>query len=226
MATPPDRCKDPIVASTLNAAYQEMQQKGLAVVPSSLTSHAMESYQMTVLLGRMQTTWDLVKVAKQGKQSCIKDGINDDRKSLENPVSIVQEVTRTAPKLVNCNKTKRRKKTKAVKDLQLRDPRLFCVQQNKAKVKSGADVGDPEEIAAWWRLIEQKEAKKQKKREKKHKSKKTGRKKKQKTREEPKKGKKRYRHLQEFIEKRRQKKLQRKCTLDLSAQVAIYDFLW
>ena len=226
MATPPDRCKDPIVATTLNAAYQEMQQKGLAVVPSSLTSHAKESYRMTVTLDKKKTTWDLVKVAKKGKPSYIKDGINDDRKSLENPVSIVQEVTRTAPKLVNCNKTKRRKKTKAAKDSQHRDPRLFCVQRNKAEVKSEAEEGDPEEIAAWWRLIEQKEAKKQKKREKKHKSKKTGGKKKQKTREEPKTGKKRYRHLQEFIEKRRQKKLQRKCTLDLSAQVAIYDFLW
>ena len=75
MTTPPDRSKDPIVVSSLIAAYQEMQQKGSAVVPSNLTSHAKESYKMTVPLGKMETTWDLVKVVKKGKPSCIKDGI-------------------------------------------------------------------------------------------------------------------------------------------------------
>ena len=35
----------------------------------------------------------------------------------------------------------------------------------------------------------------------------------------PKKGSKKYLHLQKFIQKRRQKKLEKRCTLDLSAQV-------
>ena len=221
MTTLPEQSKDPIVVSSLNAAYREMQQKGLAVVPSSLTSHAKESYKMTVRLGEKETEWDLVKVAMKGKPSCMKDGINDDRKSLENPVSIVQKVTKTAPELVKSNKTKRKKKTTAAKASQLQDPRLFCVERNKAKVKGETDDDDPEEIAAWWSMIERKEKKKQKKREKRRKSKKGGKKKKQKAREEPKKAKKRYSHLQEFIETRKQKKVQRKCTLDLSAQVTI-----
>ena len=219
MATLPERGKGPIVVSSLIAANREMQQRGLAVVPSSLTSHAKEAYQMTVRLGDKETEWDLVKVAKKGKPSCMKDGINDDRKSLENPDSIVQEVTKTAPKLVNANKTKRRKRTTAAKALQLQDSRLFCVERYKAKVKGGADDEDPEEIAAWWSMIEGKEKKKEKKREKKCKSKKRGEKKKQKAREEPKKGKRKYSHLLDFIETRKQKKVQRKCTLDLSAQV-------
>ena len=95
--------------SSLSAAYREIQQKGLAIVPSSLTSHAKESYKMTVPLGGKETTWDLVKVAKKGKSSCIKDGINDDRKSMDNPDSIVKKVTETAPRLVNSNKTKKRR---------------------------------------------------------------------------------------------------------------------
>ena len=222
MTTTPERSKDPIVVSSLFAAYQEMQQKGLAVVPSSLTSHAKESYKMTVPLGGKETTWDLVKVAKKGKSSCIKDGINDDRKSMDNPESVVKKVTETAPRLVNSNKTKkRRKKRTASNVLQLQNSGLFCVERNRAKVKEGADDDDPEEIAEWWSMIEGKEKKKQKKREKKRKSKMTGEKKRQKIREEPKKGKKRYSHLQEFIETRRQKKVQRKRTLDLSAQVAV-----
>ena len=221
MATPPDGSKDPIVVSSLKAAYRELQRKGLAVVPSSLTSHAKESYKMRVPLGEEETTWDLVKVAKKGKPSRVQDGINDDRKSLENPVSIVRKETKTAPQLVNSNKTKRRKKTTAAKALQLQDPRLFCVERNKAKVEGRDDDDDPDEIAAWWSMIERKEKKKQKKREKKSKSEKRGEKKKQKAREEPKKGKKRYHHLQEFISNRIQKKMQRKCTLDPSAEVAI-----
>ena len=219
MATLPERGKGPIVVSSLIAANREMQQRGLAVVPSSLTSHAKEAYQMTVRLGDKEAEWDLVKLAKKGKPSFMKDGINDDRKSLENPVSIVQKVTKTAPKLVNANKTKRRKRTTAAKALQLQDSRLFCVERNKAKVKGGADDEDPEEIAAWWSMIEKKENKKQKKREKKRKIKTRGEKKKQKTRDEPKKGKRKYSHLLDFIETRKQKKVQRKCTLDLSAQV-------
>ena len=199
--------------SSLSAAYREIQQKGLAIVPSSLTSHAKESYKMTVPLGGKETTWDLVKVAKKGKSSCIKDGINDDRKSMDNPDSIVKKVTETAPRLVNSNKTKkRRKKKSSTKASKL---------QIRAKVKEGADDDDPEEIAEWWSMIEGKEKKKQKKREKKVKIKTTREKKRHMIREEPKKGRKIYSHLQEFIETRRQKKMQRKRTLDLSAQVPI-----
>ena len=40
-----------------------------------------------------------------------------------------------------------------------------------------------------------------------------------KTRVKPKRGSKKYLHLQKFIEMRREKKLQRRCTLDPSAQV-------
>ena len=42
---------------------------------------------------------------------------------------------------------------------------------------------------------------------------------KQKTRVKPKQGSKKYRHLRRFIETRRMKKLEKRCTLDPSAQV-------
>ena len=217
MATPPDL----ILVSSLNGAYREMQQRGLAVVPSDscLTSQAEEWFKMRVPLGEEETTWDLIKVAKKGKPSCTKDGINDDRKSLEGPISMIQEGTKTARRLVDCNKTKRRKKTTTAKALQLQDSKLFRVEQNKTKVKGRED--DPDDISGWWGMVERKEKRKQKKRDKKRIIRKTGTKKKQKTREEPKKGKRKYRRLQDFIEARRQKKLQKRCTLDLSAQVTL-----
>ena len=223
MATPPQRCKDWINVASLVAAYQEMTKRDLVVVPpnSCLIRHAQEWCKMRVPLGEGETTWDLIKVANKRMPFWMKDGINDDRISLEGPISMIREVAPTPSRAPNSTKIKRRKKMTVAKFTQLQDSRLFCVEQKKPKVKREADLDDPEEIGAWWNMVEQMEKRKQKKREKKRKSKKRGEKKKQKAREEPKKAKKRYSHLQEFIETRKQKKVQRKCTLDLSAQVTI-----
>ena len=232
MTTPPERSKCRIDVSSLNAAYQEMQKRDLAVVApnSCLTSHAKEWYQMRVPLGQEETSWDLVKVAKKRMFSCMKDGINDDRISLEGPISTIRGMASTPCKVPNSAKTKRRKKMTAAKFVQLQDSRLFYVEKKKPKVKRGADLDDPEEIGAWWSMVEQKEKRKQKKREKKRKSKTRGEKKKQrqgksKTRGtstvEPKRGSKKYVHLQKFIETRRKKKLEKRCTLDLAAEVTL-----
>ena len=43
----------------------------------------------------------------------------------------------------------------------------------------------------------------------------------QKTTVKPKRGRKKYFHLQKFIETRRQKKLEKRCTLDLAAEVTL-----
>ena len=191
MAAPPERSKRWIDVSSLRKAYQEMQKRDLAVVPSDscLTSHAVEWCQMKVPLGEKETTWDLVKVAKKRMSSCMKDGINDDRISLEGPISMIHEVSTTPSQVPNSTKTKRRKKMTAAKFVQLQDPRLFHVGQ------------------------------KEKKRRKKRTSRKRGVNAEQKTTVEPKRGKQKYFHLQKFIVTRRQKKLEKKCTLDLSAQV-------
>ena len=199
MAPSPERNKVGIVVSSLNAAYQEMQKRVLAVVPtdSCLTSQAQEWFQIRVPLGERETTWDLVKVAKKRMSSCMKDGINDDRISLEGPISMICKVVPAPSKVLNCTKTKRRKKMTAAKFLQLQDSRLFRVGQMQKKRKKG------------------------------RKSKKSVTKEEQKTRVEPKNGRRKYFHLQNFIETRRQKKLEKRCTLDPSAQVTLFKvFVW
>ena len=199
MATPPERTKITINVSSLQAAYQEMQKRDLAVVPpnSALTSHAQEWCQMRVLLGEEETTWDLVKMATKRMPSCMKDGINDDRISLTGPIQISCEVAFTPSKVLNSSKTKRRKKMTAAKFLQLQDSRLFHV------------------------------GRRQKRRRKKRKSSKRGTREKPKMTMEPKRGITKYLHLQKFIETRRQKKLGKRCTLDPSAQVSLLmDYCW
>ena len=193
MTTPPEWSKCRINVSSLNAAYQEMRKRDLAVVPpySCLTSHAAVWCQMRVQLGEEEMTWDLVKVAKKKMSSCMKDGINDNRMSLEGPISTIRRVATAHYKVPNSTKAKRRKKMTAAKFIQLQDSRLFHVGQ------------------------------KEKKRRKKRTSKKRGTSMEQKTTVEPKRGRKKYFHLQKFIETRRQKKLEKRCTLDPSAEVTL-----
>ena len=204
MAIPPERSKGPINVFSLNAAYHEMHKQGLAIVPASspTISHAKEHCKMNVVLGEVEATWDLVQVVKKtGRPTNLRDGIiNDDRKSLENPVSSVPKVTKTPSKVVNSTKTRRRQRMTDAKVKQLQDSRLFCVERRKPARKRGKRRNSKTKEGKRKQQIKQVEE----------------------TKQELKKSK-RYRHLQDFIERRRQLKLQRRCrrrgTLDPSAQV-------
>ena len=129
--------KDKVVtleAGSLNRAYRLLDKHGLQPVPDGSESFCKDSPKMKVFQDKEDLDWDLMKVAVPRPRDNVMDGINMEKKALDNPpVSSRSQPDRQ--KTVTMVKKKGRKKMTLAKKKQMENRSLFCGPLAKKKKK-------------------------------------------------------------------------------------------
>ena len=212
------------------------QVEGL-VAKNSDEFYMREPWQVTVATSAgEQVTWALIKTAHPHLPPNLRDGQTVSREPLEGPLSSHQVAKEFSHHTIigDIVKTRKRKKTTVAKRTQLQEFKLFKVCRSKQgnKIKGGkqTESGSLDQGASIESQLGQEECKKEKRRKKmtRKREKEEVRKRKKAEKEnqqrvvqeidvgvEVKRGSMKYRHLQAFVEKRRQKREARKeCSVE------------
>ena len=129
--------KDKVVtleAGSLNSAYHQLDQLRLQPVPAWATYLCKDSPKMKLIQDYQQLDWDLMKVAVPRPRDNVMEGINIEKKALDNPpVSFRPQPDRQ--KTVTMVKKKARKKMTLPKKKQMENRSIFCGPLAKKKKK-------------------------------------------------------------------------------------------
>ena len=212
------------------------QVEGL-VAKNSDEFYMREPWQVTVATSAgEQLTWALIETARLHLPPNLRDGQTVSREPLEGPLSSHQVAKEFSHHSVigNIVKTRKRKKTTAAKRTQLQELKLFkvCMSKKGNEIMGGKQTqsGSLDQGALIESQLGQEECKKEKRRKKmtRKREKEEVRKRKKAEKEnqqkvaqevdvgvEAKRGNMKYRHLQAFVEKRRQKReVQKECSVE------------
>ena len=192
--------------------------------------YAREPWQVTVATSAgEQLTWVLVKAAHSHLPPNVRDGQTVLREPLVGPLSshqVAKEFSSPHAAIGDVIKSRRRKKTTNAKQKQLQDPKLFRICRSRRGGNEGGnhpESGSHNEGSATGNQMVHEDSKNEKRRQKLERKREKAKKRNQGEKEDSKKtlheidvgmqvkrGNKKYSHLQAFVEKRRQKRQERR----------------